>query len=250
MVKLVKTIFCVVALSVLLLMGILGVQNIHEYGCGHRVLEGAAEADSALNDSLPRTEILLAPYRMANALLGTRFFPDDYIYILPNGHITKTQWEHDPSDTVEATVELARYCEEHGINFEYIVFPAKPVLDSDLQNPGVGCSRNANADEFVAQLRQQGVICHDMREIPYFDRYEMFYKTDHHWTVDAGFAATYQIADWLNQDFGYSFDLERLDSSRFTRTVYPDCFVGELGRATLGPFGTIEDFAVITPPMT
>lgn len=247
MAKVAKTVFCIMALVLLLAVGMVSLRNAYDHERIPRILEGASTADEALNDSLPGRETMLAPYRALNAALGTRYFPADFTYVLSNGQMVKAQRQQDVTPTVDATVGLARYCEEHDVNFEYIVLPAKPEYDADLEDVGIACGRNANADAFLASIREEGIICHDLRELSHDGYYDMFYKTDLHWTVDAGFAATRQMVDWLNQDFGYRFDLERLDSSRFTRTVYPDCYVGEIGRSTLGPFGDVEDFVVIQP---
>ena len=242
-----KIAFCIVVLAGLLAVGLsTTVKMLHD---GHlkSFLSGPEKAEAALSDNLLGDKFLLIPYRVTNALLGTRYFVGSELYIEDNGQVVKQTYTEPSSSKADNVAELAAFCEERGIDFIYIIAPGKPEYDSELLDIGIPCHRNETADILARGLEERGINLYDLRE-RFHDGYDdWFYKTDHHWNTEAGLEATRLIVERLNADFGCGLDASRLDDELFERTVYPHCFVGENGLATLGPFGTIEDFTVIKP---
>lgn len=62
------------------------------------------------------------------------------------------------------------------------------------------------------------------------DIYDMFYRTDHHWTTRSGLWATGVLAKTLNEKCGYQIDCSRYNESNYSFTEYKDAWLGEQGR--------------------
>ena len=241
-----KIIFCIAALAVLFALGLNGVGVSLHRGQFGGLFAGSQATEENLTEAITGKQYLLVPYRAVNALLGMRYFPGDELYIDDDGQELKSSFAKALPD-LERIDNLARLCEERGVDLLYVLAPGKPQYDSELADIGIPCARNARADKFVEELRKRGIDCLDLRESFRDSFYDRFYKTDHHWTADAGLEATRLIAERLNDDFGLGLDTSKLDDALFKRTVYEDCYVGESGHATLGPFGVVEDFTVVEP---
>ena len=148
------------------------------------------------------------------------------------------------------TASLRDFLEARGTQFlflmaPYAVSPYDPCLPA-----GVVDYTDAHCDTYIDMIRAQGIEVLDIREELHNDgisQYDMMYKTDHHWTTDAGFYAYGKLEDWLVAKTGCYVDPRISDIEQYERTVYPRQHLGMYGQRTGKYFGGIDDFVLYTP---
>lgn len=102
-------------------------------------------------------------------------------------------------------------------------------------------------------LDYYGVPCLDLTQLQAASglSYEDFwFKTDHHWTPPAAFAAYQAVVDWMNETFDAGLDADgyyrNLDN--YDVTLYPKAMLGFFGReAGLVYAGGMEDYTAVIP---
>lgn len=249
--KVFRITFLLVFLLFFLLMGISTAIQAKQRRASPDLTSGPAAVDSWISKHLPNRQLTLAPYRLWNATLGRRYFPDNNALINESGQFVggSSQNESAIHDAADNVVRLNAFCQKLGKNFLYIVLPGKPEFDRELTQIGIPCYRNDTADKMIQRLQRKHVSCLDLRELfrTEEDFYSFFYKTEHHWTADAGLIAAREIALRLNEQFGMELDAVRLNEDLIGRQVYPGAFVGEQGEKALGRYGEVDDFIVRYP---
>lgn len=182
-------------------------------------------------------------------LVGARIVNERYKQ--DNGHLTYIIDEYDVGGIAEKTIAFREVLETMGIPFFYINTPFK-VHRTDKQLPaGVEDYSNENADRYLAYLKKENIPVLDLRDAMEEDKlshYDMYYKTDHHWKVEAGLWATNRISVFLaQQDAGFAVDNSIWDPSNYEHTLYEDVFLGSSGRRVGPLYIEREDFTLITP---
>ncbi len=120
-----------------------------------------------------------------------------------------------------------------------------PMLPAGIEDYG-----NDDLDRFLSFLREKNVDTMDFREEFHKDgysAYDMMYRTDHHWTTEAGLYAYGKIEDYLVEKLGCEVDPRIRDISNYTVTTYPKWHLGSYGQRTGSLFAGIDDFDLIEP---
>lgn len=169
----------------------------------------------------------------------------DDMYIVSASDYTSTDYEF------EQTVAFHAFLEENGINLLYVNEPTKYMDDTLFSREfGMETYSNRNADMFLARIRDAGIATIDLRDNireEGLNVFDLFYRTDHHWTTKAGFWATQIIAEGLNEYCGYHIDTSIYDSDNYTFTDWSECWLGEQGRKLAETYVGRDDFTRITP---
>lgn len=174
---------------------------------------------------------------------------------LNNGYLDGT-WGGDLTDDsvletcADNVTNFQNYLEQKGISYFYVTVPY--VVDKyDQQLPvGVGDHLNADLDQMQEKLIQRNVKCLDLREALHQDgleTYDIFYKTDHHWTTKGGFWAFQKITEYMEQQYGYKVDDMVLDINNYDITTYENWHLGSTGQRTGIYYAGIDDFDLIVP---
>ena len=146
--------------------------------------------------------------------------------------------------------DLNHYLEEKGIELLYAQTPYT-VSKYDSQLPaGIEDYGNDNLDRFLEMLANKGVDTIDFREEMYKDginQYDMMYKTDHHWTTEAGFYAYQKIEKYLIKKLGCEVDERVSDIANYEMENYEKWHLGSNGQRTGIYYGGIDDFKLIVP---
>ncbi len=164
---------------------------------------------------------------------------------LPNGTLPDEQAEQIGDSIANLQQKLA----DRGIDFLYMMVPFK-VSKADPELPaGTTDSTNEALDKVSAAFARRGVPCLDLRDSfnAGGDPYAYFYRTDHHWNTEGGYFAFTQLAPQLESLLHVTIDPALLDSSSYTRTVYPRWHLGYYGQRTGKFFAGIDDFTLIEP---
>lgn len=109
---------------------------------------------------------------------------------------------------------------------------------------------NENCDNFLSHMKLSGVSYYDIRDQFWncgLSQKELFFDTDHHWTIRGAFTATGFIADYLNQNYDFGIPDNLYTDDNFDQTVYKDWFIGTMGRRVGRIYGGVDDFTLYTP---
>lgn len=191
-----------------------------------------------------------------NGLLGKLlhikgFYGKEGIYIAEGNYIVSAYKKTDTDYELEQVTQLQQYLQESGIDLFYVNAPIKYSEDSFMEKEfGIDSYGNRNADLLLQRLEEQGISCIDLRKLwiaEHDDVRDMFYRTDHHWTTEAGLWAARTIAENLNEKAGYEIDLMRLASDNYTYKHFANCWLGEQGQKVTLSYVGLDDFVLIKP---
>lgn len=172
---------------------------------------------------------------------------------LNNGYLLTTHsYETDEAlrDKANALKNLDLYLKQKKIP---MLFGLCPYTSSkyDPQLPiGISDYGNDNADRFMKIIEDQGISNLDFREVIQkdgLDQYSMMFRTDHHWTTEAGFYAYTKLLLWIEENTGAEIDEKVTDFSNYTLTTYKNWHLGSRGQRTGIYYAGIDDFTLITP---
>ncbi len=188
---------------------------------------------------------------LAKALNMREIYKSNGGIVLKNGYVagiypyTSTDYE------IQQITELKSYLDERGIQLLYVNEPTKYIDDHVIEKDlGLPTYINDNTDRFLHRLEDNGISFIDLRDYmtgqnP--DSFDFFYRTDHHWTTQAGKMAAEAIAEELNLDFGYSIDLSLYHPDKYTYKEYKGAWLGEQGKKLGKSFVGLDDFSLILP---
>lgn len=161
----------------------------------------------------------------------------------------------DPMETEEFAQQAGLfrdYLSISGIPFVYIQAPDVLLQDDDPQLPsGYQTFVNENCDILLEQLQEQDIDTLDLRENmrqDNIDPFSIFFRTDHHWTIEGSFYAYTQMIPFLEK---YA-SLGHIDESLFSMDSYyvevnEDIFLGSNGKRTGVPYAGVDNVTVIYP---
>ena len=174
--------------------------------------------------------------------IGIYFYDNDYI-ITPNPK-TSTDYEYNQ------LLLLKKRLDSEGINLIYVNKPTKYLDDSIFYDQKTESFCNDNADRLLERLDTAEINYLDLRqEIKNdgLDIYQMFYRTDHHWTVPTAKWAAAKIARSLNEFCGYDIDPHIYDDVNYDFKITENAWLGEQGRKFEGSGLKYDDYTLVTP---
>lgn len=171
--------------------------------------------------------------------------------VLNNGYVvgiypyTSTDYE------VQQMVKLKNYLDERNIPLLYVNEPVKYITDRVIEEElGIKTYVNDNTDRFLSRLEENEISYIDLRNSiveKNLNSFDLFYKTDHHWTTLAGKMAAEEIAKKLNDEFGYKINLSLYDTDKFIYKEYRNAWLGEQGKKLGESFVGLDNFTLILP---
>lgn len=172
-------------------------------------------------------------------------YVNDDEYIVSAYDQTSTDYEY------EEMVSFKNFLGSNGINLLYVNEPTKYVDDSIFTNEfGIETYSNRNTDLFLKRIREAGINTIDLRDNIREDNinvYDLFYRTDHHWTTPAGLWATQIMAEGLNDYCGYNIDTSIYDIENYNVKKWNNCWLGEQGRLISETYIGLDDYTEIKP---
>lgn len=172
---------------------------------------------------------------------------------LNNGYLMTTHsYETNEAlqDKADHLYNLDLYLKQKGIPMLFSICPYTSCKYNPQIPVGVEDYGNDNADRFMSMVSEYGIDSMDFRDEIYadgLDQYELMYKTDHHWTTEAGFYAYTKILPWIKKSTGVEIDEKVADISNYTMTSYRKWHLGSRGQRTGIYYAGIDDFVLITP---
>lgn len=172
---------------------------------------------------------------------------------LNNGYLTEIS-EKCPDEDIRKFVSgiktFSNYLHDRGTSFVYVSAPAT-VSPFDPELPvGVDDHSNNNIDRLISGLRDAGIDTMDFRDIWHsenIDQYSRMYKTDHHWTTEAGFDAYCLLESYIAERTGCELNPNIADIENYIVTKYEKWHLGSRGQRTGIYYAGIDDFTLIDP---
>ena len=152
------------------------------------------------------------------------------------------------SEKVKNITNLAKFCKKNKAAFLYVSAPSK-IMRDDEKYKTLDFS-NANADEFLAGLRKNGVDAIDIRdhvEAEGLTTKDLFFRTDHHWLPETGLWATGIIARHLNDKGLVKSDTSLLSPDKWDKEIYKDFFLGSRGKKVTLARARPDDITIYHP---
>ena len=161
--------------------------------------------------------------------------------------------ERCPDDRItqftSRTAAFKRYLENRGTALLY-VSPPYTGSKFDPQLPaGVEDYSNDNIDRLLLSLNAAGIDTLDIREALHrdqIDEYQMMYRTDHHWTTEAGFYTYGLLEKYIVEKTGCETDLRVSDPEFYTVSDYGK-WLGSRGQRTGVSFAGTDSFTMFEP---
>lgn len=188
---------------------------------------------------------------MAKTMGIQGYYSELGVFITDDGYIVSKREETSSDYEYEQIMSFKSFLDENGIKLLYVNEPEKYTDDGWFLNQfGIPTYGNRNADLFMERISKAGIDNIDLREDIVCDGMnikDMFYRTDHHWTVPSGLWAAGKIAEGLNQFCGYAIDLSLYDQFNYTFTKYENCWLGEQGRKVGAAYVGTDDYTGVKP---
>ncbi len=179
------------------------------------------------------------------------YYSGNNIYVMDGDYIVSPSPKTSTDYELKEIKNFNSFLSKHHINLLYVNTPTKYLDDSLLTEQfGIESYCNRNADYFLARLDEAGIANIDLRKNlkqDGLDVRDLFYRTDHHWTVPTGLWASKYIAGGLNQYCGYSIDLSLYDKGNYDFTTLKNCWLGEQGKKVSAAYVGLDDYTKVTP---
>lgn len=255
-----------------------------------RITGAIDAAETAVNEGTFKRQEFVEIYGLAQLLMDKRVITDyNYgsLYKTFYDQVTFAVPERYVDDAANATFPVVNELIQHDIDFLYIQLPFK-VSSGHHQDitgikelpPHITDYSNENASAFLDIMNNANVKTYDLREDFYnsgLSQNDLFFNTDHHWTIEGAFLATDLISKYLNENYDFDIqedlysmsksvnvntDAEAIENSHtdnssiiedeasyihFKKTTYKDYFLGSMGRRVGKIYGGLDDFSLITP---
>ena len=170
---------------------------------------------------------------------------------LNNGHLTSVREQSlEAPQNADTIVYTHQYLGIREIPFLFVLAPYN-ICALDKQLPlKVSDYTNEDADVFMNVLYENNVPVLDLRKTLHqegLDHYDMFFKTDHHWTIEGSFWAFQKLTDYMEKNWDFPIDPVCTDPANYQTDVYKEWSLGSKGKRTGRYFTGIDDFSLIYP---
>jgi hypothetical protein len=179
--------------------------------------------------------------------IGWNFLNGDVVDI-GNGYLSELAEKNAATANADALTELYEFLQGLNVKFLYVQAPHKIAPDDPIR--GTRDFSNENADDLLRTLSLRRIPYLDLRENitkEGLDHHALFYKTDHHWKVETGLWVSGILMNYLNSNYGFSFDPRLCSHQEYHHTLYKDWFLGSLGKKVTLAQTQAEDFTLIYP---
>ena len=168
---------------------------------------------------------------------------DGYIVSVPSGYKDK-----DVAAAAKKLKASSDWLAAKGIPLIYIQAPSKMTVSAEPAMPGIPNHTYAKNEVFRKEAEHLGieyVAASDWLSGRGSD--SDFYRTDHHWTIEACYEVATGICSYLNDKHGFGIDEKLFDSDSYESMTHTKAFLGAEGRRTGIWYAGLDDFTEIIP---
>lgn len=234
------------------------INSFAELKSGHvkSAINNLKEIDTISNKSLLYHDTLIDINSVKYNMINTRYVPklgsntvkceSDMLSL-----INEKRFEHNHFDSVANRVsELQQKSESVGADFLYLAVPEKGYYQNFPTN--IKDYSKVNFNDYLDCLKENNIpVLSYVDEFKKrdMDKEDIYYYTDTHWTTNVGLLAAKLACESMNQRYDITFDWSKLDINNYNQKLYPDWFLGALGKK-VGTYFTwrgADNFNLITP---
>ena len=233
------------------------VNSFNELKCGHvkSAIDTMKKTDTISTENLLYHDTLIDINSIKNNLTNVRYAQSSSNTVKCESDMLaminqeRFSFEHLQSVAQQVSV-LEKKSDSVGADFLYLAVPEKgyyQTFPSNIRDYG-----KVNFDDYLCCLKEKNIpVLSYVDEFKKrdMDKEDIYYYTDTHWTTNVGLLAAQLACDSLNQRYGIAFDQSKLDINNYNQKLYPDWFLGVLGKkvGTWFTWKGADDFNLITP---
>lgn len=212
--------------------------------------------DTKINDKIIYKNKFVESYGYIQNLMNKNEFSNFSIVKDKEENMHYTYFGTGPNPTKELsdrTTKFAKEMENQGTKLVYLMAPDKYIKGVTEFPKGIPYAyHNETADDFLKELDENNVSNIDFRDNILnsgIDKDKLFFKTDHHWTIETSFWAFTELTRQLNEKYNLNLDPNNFyrDINNYNSIIYPKSFLGSMGRKTGMLYGSVDDFNLIYP---
>lgn len=173
---------------------------------------------------------------------------------LNDGYWAFVYKKQDMKERINSVISFKKFLQSLGIPLTYIQAPGKinKYGKQDAWLRGRYDFSNANADQLLSGLHENGIDTIDLREyfhqtIPDDQYHQLFFRTDHHWLPQTALTAASFIANHLHQKYGIEINSSNLDARHYNIENLPRYFLGSAGKKVTLSQTKPDDFSILHP---
>ncbi len=198
--------------------------------------------ETIANSSLNSESIFLNMYGLIHRIIGKnevknfQVFKDneDNLYLDTNSSYSFDQY-----------LFLYNFCKENNVQFLFAQVPFKTPERIEELSGYTTSQIETDQDNILAKLNDNNIPNIDLRD---FDKCNNWYKTDHHWTVEAAFHSAIKIIEVLNSDYNMKIEISPYsDLSQYSTHLFENSMLGSSGIKVGEWYVGKDDFILYTP---
>lgn len=170
---------------------------------------------------------------------------------LNNGYLTfKDRNNLDLTGLKDYLINLKNTCDSSGSKLLFINKLSKSTTSATLLPKFYPHLYSTNFDKIKPILEDSGISVLNLEEViatQHINKYSLFYKTDHHWTPQAGLWVCENICSTINNSFGWDLDVDIFNIKNYEIKNYAKSFLGSEGKRVGVLFSEAEDFSIVSP---
>lgn len=206
-----------------------------------------------VNTSVILHDSFIDLYGFTQRLFGKRQVENFTIFKTNYEKLEAPRKELSEEDIVEKLSKLAvviDYVSSKEIPYYYIdsILPIQNIEDLPK---GVKEGSHYNKNLLNHKLNEKGYRIIELQELPLIravPKEKLFYRTDHHWTMNACFASYCEIINRIENDYGFELAKNKtVNTSNYSELFFSNTFLGSYGVKVGKYYAGKDDFAIYIP---
>lgn len=215
--------------------------------------------DSVINENVYKKDEYINLYGFTQKLMDKNEESNFEVVKDTNGslHYTYfTEGSNPVNEMVNAMNVLKKDIKKKDTKLIYLMPPDKYIKGYTEFPKGIPYNfANETADNFIKGIKDIGIDTIDFREDLLdngISKEDLFFKTDHHWTIETAFWAYTKLVDELNYKYNLNLDKYRFyrNKDNYNFIEYKNSYIGSMARKASIYYGGVDDFTLIYPKFT
>lgn len=235
------------------IMSVLGIAVRMDMGTEEKI----QEIDGYYMAEIPGRWHFIELYGAVQNILGRETIEDFTLVKTSYGKIEQLQEEQSEEEIIafaDNMEEFYSYVTEKEIPMFYLT-SILPVVDSSDLPAGIEEFSHENAQKLLTELELREIPIINLREadaIKDIEKADLFYKTDHHWSMETCYQAFVETIREVNLRLDKGLDLKGIYTNleNYHILLKENCFLGSYGVKVGGYYAGKDDFSVYIPKFT
>lgn len=162
------------------------------------------------------------------------------------------QESRDMRGVAAKLMRLESFFEEKNTPMLFLLYPDKVSKGKTTLPNGYPYNYANETMDALKENIESSIPCLDLRDVEGIKGVassDLFYKTDHHWKVEAAFIGFQNIVKTYKERWGIDLDPNGFYTNleNYNQIKYDSMFIGSIARKTGTQFGGVDDFTLIYP---